>query len=100
MTILVCAVLITYPLVIDISQNSSHQLNQEDHQQAKEILWIRKRTESQYEQYSEVTQLEKFPRLVTVQQKLPSAVIVLHLSRLTQMAMPREDRTENLFDRL
>lgn len=34
--------MITYPLVIYISQYSSNQFNQEDQQQAEEILWMRK----------------------------------------------------------
>lgn len=32
----------TYPLVVDVGQDSSHQLNEEDEQQQEEILRARK----------------------------------------------------------
>ena len=33
--------MITHPLVIDVGQYSSNQFNQEDQQQAEEILWMK-----------------------------------------------------------
>lgn len=36
----------TYPLVVNVSQHSSNQLNGEDQQEAEEILWTTQRTQA------------------------------------------------------